>query len=94
MTPSRQTLDQLIDAFLGNATSLEQFQREYSDAFTEGESDTNFSEHEVRYYGDVHEKAEWTSASPTLEEQDLGWMDEQRFRGWLVAQVGLRRGLE
>ena len=83
MTNFREKLDALIDSFLARRLEFVEFQRRYSACYIDEQADAEFSPEEVDHYGVVHEKAEWTSPSPTEEERRYGWIDQAEFRSWL-----------
>jgi hypothetical protein len=73
-------LHALLDAFERHELAFEQFSRDFSNTYTEGE---DLTDEEVTLYGPVHEKLEWTSAAPPPEDRAWGWMDPNGFRNWL-----------
>lgn len=83
MTDFRAKLDALMTDFLAGHTAFEEFQRAYSACYIDEVADAAFSPEEVEHYGDVHEKAEWTSPAPTEEERQYGWVTRAEFREWL-----------
>lgn len=87
MTTYQRKLDSLVHDFQTKRMTLRNFQRAYSACFADENADAEFSPEEGEYYGQIHEKAEWTAAAPTAEERGFGWLDEQGFRSWLAAHV-------
>ncbi len=84
MTKFYQTrLDNLIGSFLRKELPFEEFQLAYSSCYIDEEADRDFRPDEVAYYGDVHDKSEWTADAPASNERDVGWLDVNEFRGWL-----------
>jgi hypothetical protein len=83
MADFRERLDAIMDSFLTGQVPFEKFQHNYSDCYIDEQADAAFSPEEIDHYGGVHEKAEWTSASPTEEERKYGWIDASEFRTWL-----------
>lgn len=79
----RERLDALIDSFITEKVSLEQFQSEYTRCFIDEIPDSGLTDLELEHYGAIHEKAEWTARSPDPESRQHGWHDANEFRDWL-----------
>ncbi len=84
MSDPRTQLDELIDCYLDGDLDFTAFQQAYSRRYVDEGADRNFSGAEVDHYGVVHEKAEWTAISPTLEDRSYGWIDPSEFKTWLT----------
>jgi hypothetical protein len=80
---AREDLDALMDKFLAGQMPFAEFQQAYSDRFIDENACSEFSVEEVDHYGAVHEKAEWTSPSPTDEDRSYGWINPAEFKTWL-----------
>jgi hypothetical protein len=79
----REDLDALIERFLAGELPFAAFQRAYAHRFIDENACAEFSVEEVDHYGAVHEKAEWTSPSPTAEDRAYGWINPAEFKWWL-----------
>ncbi|MDZ4259570.1 MAG: hypothetical protein U0974_09125 [Gemmatimonadales bacterium] len=90
MTDPKAQLDELITIYLNGGSTFDSFQRDYSRILIDDAVDADFSMDEIDYYGDVHEKAEWTAEDLLEEERAVGWIDESQFREWLQAHVRSR----
>jgi hypothetical protein len=80
---AREDFDELIDKLLAGRMPFAEFQRAYSDRFIDENACSEFRVEEVDHYGAVHEKAEWTTPSPTDEDRSYGWIDPAEFKAWL-----------
>lgn len=85
-----QALNALIDKFLDRSISLAEFQQRYSDLFVDEIPDEGLPKALWEAYGEIHEKAEWTTADPPPADRKDGWLDGEEFRQWLIRQ---REGL-
>jgi len=84
MTKDTATLDTYVLEFLSSKSSFEEFQRAYSTFFIDEIPETGLSSIEIEFYGAIHEKAEWTTLAPTMEERKYGWMTPTEFKEWLT----------
>lgn len=90
MGDTTETLDALIGGYLAGTTPWETLESEYGpcylflpeDAFADVETEV--------WYGVVHERIEWTTAEPSPEQQQFGWMTIGEFRTWLEEAVRTR----
>ena len=80
-----------MDAFLSGQLSFPEFQAAYAAYYIDEEADADFSPAEIDHYGGVHEKAEWTSVSPPIEDRKYGWINTSEFREWLAVHERYRR---
>ena len=79
----QKRLDQLVEQFLSGSLAFSEFQRAYSACYIDEVADRDFTPDEIDYYGNIHEKGEWTAERPTPEERGFGWLDIRSFREWL-----------
>ena len=84
MKDFRATLDALMFSFLSKQMSFKDFQHSYSACYIDEEADSAFSPEEVDHYGAVHEKSEWITEAPSIEERRYGWETPTEFRDWLA----------
>jgi hypothetical protein len=82
----QEKLESLIVAFEEGRLSFDDFSRDFSDTYLDGADQLPDSE-ETRMFDSVHERLEWTTASPPDEDRVYGWSDPSDFREWL-ATVG------
>lgn len=83
MPDFRRQLDDIMERYLEGHSTFAEFQRAYSACYIDDQADADFTHEEVDHYGAVHEKAEWTSPSPTAEDRSYGWIDPSEFKTWL-----------
>jgi len=85
-TDYRNILKGHIDRFLRAKYTYEQFAEQYLRVFIDEMPDEALSSYELELYGDVQEKAEWTTAEVDEEACAYGWMNIEEFRSWLSEQ--------
>ncbi len=78
----KSRLRALIDEFLSGGLPFEAFQEAYSKRFID-EADAVLSPTDLEYYGDIHERAEWTARNPPPQDRSYGWMSIGDFTRWL-----------
>jgi hypothetical protein len=84
----RTELLQLIEAFLAGRIDFLAFQKAYSRIFIDEIPEGVLPSNELSFFGDIHEKAEWTTSNPPQQDRTNGWIDERQFREWLRTTVG------
>lgn len=80
----RAELGELADSFLACKLTFDDFQAAYSRRFIDEMPDAALSSEELDYFGQIHEKAEWTSAAPPESDRKDGWLDIDEFKQWLA----------
>jgi hypothetical protein len=69
MPDFRDQLDEITEEYLNGRVSFDEFQRAHSKCYIDDQADADFTSEEIDHYGAVHEKAERTSPTPTLEDR-------------------------
>ena len=82
--PVAQRLESLIKSFEAGTLPFEDFSREFSDTYLDGAEDLPDSD-ATRMFDAIHERLEWTTASPPAEDRAYGWGDPSDFRKWLAS---------
>lgn len=73
----------MIVSFEDGRLSFDDFSREFSDAYLDG-ADRLPDTEKTRMFDSIHERLEWTAASPPDEDRVYGWGDPSDFREWLA----------
>jgi hypothetical protein len=92
MPDSLATLDALIAGFLAGTTPFETLEAQFSPCYLFLPDDAFPGVEAEVWYGVVHERIEWTTAEPSPEQKEFGWMSHAEFRAWLAAAVETRPG--
>lgn len=82
--PWPSALEVLLNEFVGNKCSFEEFATRYTQLFVEEVPDGALTPVQVDYYGEINEKAAWTTSAPSPEEIAVGWLSDAMFRAWLL----------
>ena len=83
MAATARELARVVTMYLGGEIGFDEFEAFYSGLFLDEMPEGQLSDAELDLYGSIIEKLSWTSASPTDEERELGWIDRREFRLWL-----------
>jgi hypothetical protein len=91
MNVHKARLDALVNEYLAERVSFDEFSRTYSEYYIEEVPPDGLSEDEAEWYCAIHEEAEWTAPAPPPQDQRDGYIFIDQFYGWLQRHVAARR---
>ena len=79
-----QELESLIASYESGTMSFDEFSQRFSDTYLDRAEEPPDNQL-TRMFDSIHERLEWTTASPPEEDRAFGWGDPCDFRGWLAS---------
>src|SRR5262245_4717562 len=83
----REQLLNMIDHLVRGEGSVPEFERHYYRFYIEEVPDDALSDRDSEFFGTVHERLDWTDASPDNESRRHGWLDHEEYRHWVAQEL-------
>ena len=73
----------MINRLIDGVWNVTEFRENYYDYFIEDTIEDNLTESELEFFGEIHEKLDWTDKNPSNEDRSYGWIDEKEYVVWV-----------
>ena len=83
MKNSKNELMSMINRLIDGVWNVTEFRENYYDYFIEDTIEDNLTESELEFFGEIHEKLDWTDKNPSNEDRSYGWIDEKEYVVWV-----------